>query len=115
VRPFIDPAKSPARVRFISSGSAQLLVGPASSLRLEQMNVRSSTRATSAGSERTKMLFGLADSAIGMAVPACTISRFITWYSSDDPSHQWIRSGRHMAATSFTHPTSFSCLIIETP
>ena len=38
----------------ISAGSRQLLVGPASSSRSEQMNVRSSTRATSPGSERAR-------------------------------------------------------------
>ena len=42
----------PVSFFFISSGSTQLLVGPASSGLRQQMNVRSSTRATSAGSER---------------------------------------------------------------
>jgi hypothetical protein len=37
VRPFIEPLKSPVSVAFISAGSAQLLVGPASSFRAEQM------------------------------------------------------------------------------
>ena len=36
---------------FISFGSIQLLVGPASFSSTEQMKVRSSTRATSVGSE----------------------------------------------------------------
>ncbi len=51
VRPFIDPARSALRVWRISLGSRQLFVGPASISRSEQMNVRSSTRATSPGSE----------------------------------------------------------------
>ncbi len=51
VRPRIDPAKSPSSVSRISFGSRQLLVGPASDSRVEQMKVRSSTRATSPGSE----------------------------------------------------------------
>ena len=51
VRPFIDPSKRPLSVARISSGSHQLLVGPASISRSEQMNVRSSTRATSPGSD----------------------------------------------------------------
>ena len=38
----------------ISPGSRQLLVGPASSSRSEQMKVRSSTRATSEGLERAR-------------------------------------------------------------
>ncbi len=40
------------QLRRISNGSSQLLVGPALSLEREQMKVRSSTRATSLGSER---------------------------------------------------------------
>ena len=51
VRPFIAPRKRSVSVARISAGSAQLLVGPASACSAEQMNVRSSTRATSAGSD----------------------------------------------------------------
>jgi hypothetical protein len=51
VRPFIDPLKRPFSFSRISEGSYQLLVGPASISRSEQMKVRSSTRATSPGSE----------------------------------------------------------------
>jgi hypothetical protein len=54
VRPRIDPRNSPVSVSRISAGSRQLFVGPASSSRSEQMNVRSSTRATSPGSERAR-------------------------------------------------------------
>src|SRR3954466_8183865 len=50
VRPFMEPRNSSVRVCFISAGSRQLLVGPAASSLAEQMNVRPSTRATSAGS-----------------------------------------------------------------
>ena len=51
VRPFMAPLKRPWRVWRISAGSHQLLVGPASISFSEQMKVRSSTRATSPGSE----------------------------------------------------------------
>ena len=51
VRPRMQPLNSPSRVARISAGSAQLFVGPASILLLEQMKVRLSTRATSLGSE----------------------------------------------------------------
>ena len=50
VRPFIAPVYSVVISARISAGSRQLLVGPASSCRAEQMKVRSSTRATSPGS-----------------------------------------------------------------
>ena len=52
VRPRIQPENSALSFSRIANGSSQLLVGPASSLDKEQMNVRSSTRATSSGFER---------------------------------------------------------------
>jgi hypothetical protein len=51
VRPAMEPLNNALSVSFISLGSRQLLVGPASSERAEQMKVRSSTLATSAGSD----------------------------------------------------------------
>ncbi len=51
VRPLMQPLKRPRSFFFISKGSSQLLVGPAPSLEWEQMKVRSSTRATSLGSD----------------------------------------------------------------
>src|SRR5271168_9584 len=52
VRPRMHPLNSFFRVLRISYGFTQLLVGPALSFDSEQMNVRSSTRATSLASER---------------------------------------------------------------
>src|SRR5574343_1380122 len=54
VRPFMQPLNKPSRVLRILAGSSQLLVGPASSFLAEQMEVRSSTRATSEGSEKAR-------------------------------------------------------------
>ena len=54
VRPCMAPRNRSASVSRISAGSRQLFVGPASSSCSEQMNVRSSTRATSPGSERAR-------------------------------------------------------------
>ena len=54
VRPRIEPPNSSFSLRRIWKGSSQLLVGPAASFEYEQMNVRSSTRATSPGSERAR-------------------------------------------------------------
>ena len=54
VRPRMLPSNRPRSVRRISAGSTQLFVGPASSARSLQMNVRSSTRATSDGSEHAR-------------------------------------------------------------
>ena len=54
VRPRMQPLNSLWSVARISAGSFQLFVGPASISRVEQMNVRSSTRATSLGSDRAQ-------------------------------------------------------------
>ena len=51
VRPCIAPEYSAVSSARISSGWRQLLFGPAARSSAEQMNVRSSTRATSPGSE----------------------------------------------------------------
>ncbi len=69
VRPAIEPANSPVSFCFIFAGSSQLLVGPASSLVREQIKVLSSTRATSAGSDRTSTLFGRFAAFSGIAIP----------------------------------------------
>ena len=58
VRPSIEPSNSSLSAVRISSGSRQLFVGPASASFLEQMNVRSSTRATSPGSDSARYEFG---------------------------------------------------------
>ena len=50
------PAKSSLSSARISTGSRQLLVGPASSSSTEQMKVRDSMRATSLASERARKL-----------------------------------------------------------
>ena len=106
VRPFIAPSNSPASVRLVSAGSRQWLVGPASPAVFEQMKVNSSTRATSAGSERTKTLFGRRSESSHRAVPPWTMARSMSWYSPSEPSHQTTRSGWHMAAISRTQASS---------
>lgn len=51
VRPFMQPRYRSRMIERISAGSIQLFVGPQSASSSEQMNVRSSTRATSVGSD----------------------------------------------------------------
>src|SRR3954451_21590672 len=111
VRPFIDPRNSSVRVARISAGSRQLLVGPASTSSAEQMKVRSSTRATSAGSEAAQYEFGRLASLNLVNVPASTSSWQRRSYSSADPSHHSMRSGVVRAATSSTHARSFLLLV----
>ena len=65
VRPSMQPSNSSLSVSRISAGSRQLLVGPASSSRSEQMKVRSSTRATSRGIGESEVGVG----ALGVGEP----------------------------------------------
>ena len=74
VRPRMQPSNRPFSVSRISAGSHQLFVGPASSSRSEQMKVRSSTRATSVGSDSARYEFGRFASDRRSNVPASTSS-----------------------------------------
>src|SRR5688572_15955926 len=106
VRPRMQPRYSSVIVCFISAGSTQLLVGPASAGSAEQMKVRSLTRATSDGSVRAQKEFGLASPSRRTKVPASTNSSVRRPHSSSDPSHQTTRSGVVSSATSVTQATS---------
>src|ERR1041385_4944117 len=93
VLPRMHPRKRRVSVAFISLGLTQLFVGPASSLRTLQMKVRSSTRATSVGSDRERKLFGRFFSFNLMKVPDATIFAQSSRSSSFEPSHQGIPAG----------------------
>src|SRR4051812_38941477 len=88
VRPRMAPVKRSLIVPRISAGSRQLLVGPASSSLAEQMKVRSSTRATSDGSDHARYELGRLASDSRLNVPASTSCWQSRSYSSADPSHQ---------------------------
>ena len=109
VRPRMHPSKSVRSVARIFAGSTQLLVGPASSSRSLQMKVRSSTRATSDGSERARKLFGRLPASSRCRVPAATIASHSDAYSSALPSHQAMRSGVASVAICRTHSISRRC------
>ncbi len=100
VRPRMHPRYSSVMRARISSGAIQLLVGPASISRSEQMKVRDSTRATSDGSERARYELGSSESLSGMKVPAATSCSQRRWYSSSEPSANTTRSGWVSSATS---------------
>ena len=108
VRPRIDPANSGVMVARISSGCAQLLVGPASASRSDAMNVRASVRATSLGCERARYEPGRHSGLSLMSLPSATCSRSSASFSAREPSTQWIRSGCVSAAISSTHAKSSS-------
>ena len=88
VRPRMQPSNSLLRVSFISLGAIQLLVGPESPLLMVQIKVRSSTRATSEGSERQRKLLARFSGFRGMKVPVSTNVLHMRSYSSCEPSHQ---------------------------
>src|SRR6185312_1857837 len=85
-RPRMQPLKRFFSVRRISKGFTQLLVGPALSFDSEQMKVRSSTRATSLGSERARKHPGHKSSFSFVKEPLATISRQSLSYSACEPS-----------------------------
>src|SRR6185369_3044900 len=103
VRPCMQPRYSSVMVAFISAGAIQLLVGPASASSTEQMNVRSSTRATSVGSVRAQNELGFLAGSSRTRAPESTRASVMPVHSASDPSHQTIRSGVVRAATSATH------------
>ena len=111
VRPRMHPSKTSPKVVRICSGAIQLLVGPASSSRSEQMNVRSSTRATSPGSDRHQKLFGRSSGFSRVNVPASTSKLVSRSHSACDPSHHTTASGLASSAISPTHPASSGSLV----
>src|SRR3954452_4435773 len=100
VRPRMHPRYSSVMTDFISVGSIQLLVGPASASSTEQMKVRSSTRATSRGSEAHQKEFGFASRRRN--VPAWTSFSVSRSHSSSLPSTQTTWSGVVSSAISRT-------------
>ena len=102
VRPRMAPRNRPVSVPRISTGSAQLLVGPASASACEQMKVRLSTRATSLGSLRAWKLSGRLVGSSRVKAPARTSASVTRVHSASEPSHQTTASGCARAATSRT-------------
>src|SRR3984893_3961294 len=113
VRPRMHPSKSFANVSRISAGAIQLLVGPASCSRSEQMNVRSSTRATSPGSDAHQKLFGRSSGLSLVNVPLSTSRAVSRAHSSGEPSHQTTASGLVSAAIWRTQAASSGRLVFS--
>src|SRR3990172_10387646 len=85
VRPFMQPLYKANIVLLSSSGAIQLFVGPAFSFKEVLIKVRSSTRATSLGSDRNRKLLGRFFSTV--ALPLAIICAIIRSYSSFVPLH----------------------------
>ena len=87
---------------FMSSGAIQLLVGPESFSSTEQMKVRSSTRATSLGSDAHQKELGFLSSLSRTSVPASTSWSVSSAHSSGVPVIQRMSRGCVSSATSST-------------
>src|SRR6266566_5808377 len=111
VRPRMEPVNRPVMVAFMASGATQLFVGPASRSSTEQMNVRSSTLATSEGSEAHQNELGFFLWSSRRKVPASISRSVMRRHSSWDPSHHRTRSGRVSSATSRIHANSRACRV----
>src|SRR3954466_5405485 len=109
VRPRMHPRYSSVMTDFISAGSIQLLVGPASASSTEQMKVRSSTRATSLGSEAHQNELGFFSRRV--KVPASTSFWVSRSHSSSLPSTQTTSSGVVSSAISCTQASSRGCAV----
>ena len=106
VRPAIAPSNFPCRVSRICLGSAQLLVGPASSSFSQQMKVRDSTRATSEGSERARKELGRFSGFKRVNIPVSTMRSVRRVHSSSEPSQNSIAFGFASSATLITQSTT---------
>ncbi len=113
VRPRMHPSKISPNVARISVGAIQLLVGPASCSRSEQMNVRSSTRATSLGSDAHQKLFGRSSGLSLVKVPLSTSSVVSRSHSSCEPSHHTTASGLVSSAIPRTQAASSGRLVFS--
>src|SRR5918993_826813 len=111
VRPRIEPRYSEVMTAFMSAGAIQLLVAPASRGSTEQMNVRSSTLATSVGSDAHQNELGFFSGSSRVKVPCWTNRSVIRVHSSGEPSHHSIRSGVVSSATSRTQSSSCACRV----
>jgi len=87
---------------FIWSGAIQLFVGPASFSSTEQIKVRSSTRATSEGSDAQWNELGLMSSLRRVKVPVATRLSVSVAHSASEPVTHEMRSGVVSVATSAT-------------
>ena len=93
VRPVMQPAYSPRMRSFISPGSIQLLVGPASfsSTRADVGAVLDAGDVGGVGAAQNEL--GLVAGSSRVKVPVATSESVSSVHSSSEPVHQWIRSG----------------------
>lgn len=103
LRPAMERVNFSRRSLRMAMGSAHLLVGPAWSGRLVQMKVRSSTRATSDGSERARKELGRFWGFSRRKVPWSQSSWVRVSHSACEPSHQMTWVGVARVAISSTH------------
>src|SRR5207248_10915787 len=100
------PFNRPRSFVYVSPGSDQLLVGPASSFVGVQTNVNCSTRATSFGFERYKYECGTFSWFSSIKIFCLSDSAFRNSFYRSEPSHEKIFSGCVIAAISLTQSST---------
>ena len=103
--------RSPRRSGASPPGRSSCWSGPRPLRFSEQMNVRSSTRATSPGSEADQKLFGRSFGFSRVKVPFSTSRPVSRSHSPPEPSHQTTSSGLVSSAMPCTHLASSGRLV----
>src|SRR5262249_45669281 len=106
VRPRIAPLSSARSFPYVSRGSAQLLVGPASFFVGVQTKVNCSTRATSFGFDRCRYERGTLFSFSSIRTFCFIDSAIRNLFSRCEPSHQKMVSGCVSVAISWTQSST---------
>src|SRR5207247_8831299 len=99
VRPRIAPLSKPCNFEYVSAGSVQLFVGPASAFVGVQMKVNCATRATPFGFERCKYERGAFFSYSLISLFCLSDSAIREPFSLSDPSLEELFSDRMSCAT----------------
>ena len=108
----MEPRNRPSSVSRISAGSRQLFVGPASCSSSEQMKVRSSTRATSPGSDQGEV--GVGPLGVGEPLEGPGVDEILAERGRTPPRSRrtrWMSSGWVSAATSSTQSSELLVLV----
>src|SRR4029453_11838966 len=106
VRPRIAPLRSSRSFAYVSVGSDQLFVGPASCFVGVQTNVNCSTRATSFGLDRCRYERGTFFSFRSIRTFCLSDSVIRNSFSRSEPSHQKMFSGCVRVAISCTQSST---------
>src|SRR5438105_14484696 len=106
VRPRIAPLREACSFEYVSAGSDQLFVGPASAFVGVQIKVNCSTRATSFGFERCRYERGAFFWFALINTSCFKDSELRKSFSPSEPSHQQLFSGSLRSSSSCTQSST---------